>query len=129
MKVRDSYRPRSDFVTEADSLLDAARRMHGAGLGCLAVLDRNGVVGIVTERDLVDAMARGVPPSSTPVGAFSSDGSITVSLGDDCQVALLKMLAIGCRNLPVVDGVKLVGMISMRDVILHSERHPVAVGH
>lgn len=125
MKVCDAYRPRTDFVTTTDSLRHAARRMHSTGLGCLPVLDRDAVVGIVTEHDLVDAMARGVPPSNLCVGAYASDGAISVCLTDDCAVAELKMLAIGCRNLPVVDHHKLIGMISLRDVILkqHGEAY------
>lgn len=118
MKVQAVYRPGSAYVTPVDSLRAAARKMRSSGQGCLPVLQGGSVAGIVTERDLAEAMANGVPPSEGFVNDYTNDGSVTVSLDDDCDVAELKMLVIGCRNLPVVDRDRLVGTISMRDVVL-----------
>ena len=118
MKVREAYRPEAAFVRPQDTLRDAARKMRSSGWGCLPVLDRSALIGIITERDLVEAAANGIRPTDAHVVDYTNDGSVTVSLHDDCEVAELKMLAIGCRNLPVMDGGSLVGMISMRDVIL-----------
>ncbi|HET7421679.1 MAG TPA: CBS domain-containing protein [Candidatus Dormibacteraeota bacterium] len=118
MKVRQVYRPQAACVSPADSLRDAARKMRSSGQSCLPVLDGSSLTGIITERALVEAAASGVPPSQVSVADYSHDGSVTVSLEDDCVSAELKMLAIGCRNLPVMDCGRLVGTVSMRDVRL-----------
>ena len=80
------------------------------------------VVGIVTERDLVEAVARGAAPAGALVTDYMGDeGSVSVGL-DDSTAAELKMLAIGCRHLPVVDRERLVGMVSARDLYLMQAR-------
>lgn len=114
------YRPNAAYVAPSDSLSDAAKKMRSSGQGCLPVVDGADLTGIITERDLVEAVANGAPARDTRVFDYTSDGSVSVSLSDDCSTAELKMLAIGCRNLPVLDGSKLVGMISMRDVLLRT---------
>lgn len=118
MKVGTVYRPEAAYVTRAESLRKAAQKMRGSGQSCLPVLDDGSLAGIITERDLVEAVANGVPASEGSVLDYMNDGSISVGLEDECEVAQLKMLAIGCRNLPVVHEDKLVGMVSMRDVLL-----------
>lgn len=129
MKVRSVFHPGAEFVTPAESLREAAIKMRGSGQGCLPVLDGSSFTGILTEHDLAQAAANGARPSEAHVMDYTNDGSVTVSLDDDCEAAEIKMLTIGCRNLPVLDGGKLVGMISMCDVLLKARaseghRHP-----
>ena len=71
---------------------------------------------------MVEAVARGERPSEAHVAEYTNDGSVTVTLDEDSSVAATKMLAIGCRHLPVLDAGKLVGMVSMRDLFLTAVR-------
>ncbi|HUZ87934.1 MAG TPA: CBS domain-containing protein [Candidatus Baltobacterales bacterium] len=122
MNVNRFYRPHFGQVEPTDTLREAAMRMRSGGWSCLPVLVGDSVAAIITERDLVEAAAHGAKPSEALVNDYMSDGAVTVSPDDDISVAATKMFAIGCRHLPVVDGGRLVGMISARDLLLEAGR-------
>jgi CBS domain-containing protein len=122
VKVRWAYRPEAAAVTPSNTLREAAAKMRTSGQSCLPVIDGSRVIGIVTERDIVDAVARGVRTAGAWVFDYTHDGCTSIALDDDCETVALKMLAIGCRHLPVVDRGRLIGMVSMRDVILKPAR-------
>jgi CBS domain-containing protein len=123
MKVARIFHPGSPYVEQADTLRDAAMRMRAHALSVLPVLSDGEVVGVLTERDVVAAMAKGVRPAFAHVADYmNGDGYLTVSVDDDAATAGVKMLTIGCRHLPVMDGGRLVGMVSASDVFLASAR-------
>jgi CBS domain-containing protein len=72
MRVEDACRPGLFTVDIDDSLEVAAHRMDQAQLGALAVVDGQRLVGIVTERGLVRAIAGAADPADVPVAAYAS---------------------------------------------------------
>jgi CBS domain-containing protein len=118
MRVEDACRPGLFTVDIDDSLEVAAHRMDQAQLGALAVVDGQRLVGIVTERGLVRAIARAADPADVPVAAYASSSPQTASVEQDARAVVQRMLVLGVRHLPVTssDG-QLIGMVSMRDLL------------
>jgi CBS domain-containing protein len=101
-----------------DTLLDAAGQMNCYQIGALPVYEERRLIGIVTERDLTAALAEGADPATTRVADYMTEQPVTVAPNDDLEVAARRMAEIGVRHLPVVDGNRLVGVLSMRDLLL-----------
>jgi CBS domain-containing protein len=101
-----------------ECLADAAIRMRDHGVGCLAVLDGEKLVGILTERDLLWAMADGAAPQVTRVSTYMSSPAIVVSPEADLLEAGRLMVKHDVRHLPVVAAGQLRGMISARDLLV-----------
>jgi CBS domain-containing protein len=129
MRVNKVFHPNPVSIEAWQSLRVAARLMSTGEFSCLPVVSGDDLVGIITERDLVEALASTDRPASTPVFDYMSEGPKTVGLDDDCSLAVTEMLATGCRHLPVMDHGKLVGIVSARDLLplaatAHGERVP-----
>lgn len=98
------------------SLREAAQSLKAANAGTLAVMDGPEIVGIVSERDLVRALAEGADPDQRRVVDVMSGEPRYLTLGDNLATALEVMVEANVRHLPVVDEGDLVGIVSMRDV-------------
>jgi CBS domain-containing protein len=118
MKVRTVFHPKPVCIEAWQSLRAAARLMSAGEFSCLPVVAGDDLVGIITERDLVEALATTERAASAIVFDHMSEEPKTVALDDDCSVAITRMLATGCRHLPVMDDEKLVGIVSARDLLL-----------
>jgi CBS domain-containing protein len=118
MKVETVYRAEVIGIRADESLADAAGLMQFNEVGALPV-SRDGVMtGIVTERDLVRAMADGVSPDTTAVEDYMT--ADPVSIGPDMSLREVadRMLQLGVRHLPVMVGDRTVGMVSVRDLLV-----------
>jgi CBS domain-containing protein len=112
----------SEIMTEAavvdspsDSLEAAARKMWEQQTGSLLVLEGEELLGIVTERDVLRAVATGTP-MDTPVSEVMSKDLITVEPGASLREAAGVMTDKWIRHLPVLEGGKLLGIVSQRDL-------------
>jgi len=101
-----------------DTLVDAAGQMNCYQIGALPVYDERRLIGIVTERDLTAAIAEGIDPAATRVVEYMTEQPVTVAPDDDLEVAARRMAELGVRHLPVVDGGRLVSVLSMRDLLM-----------
>jgi CBS domain-containing protein len=112
----------SEVMTEAavtdrpdDTLRQAAGKMRAQQTGSLVVMDGEDLVGIVTERDLLNAVATDVP-LDTPIFEVMSKDLITVEPATSLRDAARIMTERWIRHLPVLDGGRLVGIVSQRDL-------------
>jgi len=117
MKVSDMYRPEVYTCDVDDPLLKAARRMSKEGVGVLAVLDHGRLAGVVSERDVVAAVAAGADVNVATAGDHASRDVQACTADDDSAELAHRMLAAGIRHMPVVRDGQLIGIVSMRDLL------------
>jgi CBS domain-containing protein len=109
-------------VNADDPVLEAARIMRDSDIGDVVVLQGGEVGGIVTDRDIVvRGVAEGRDGESTSVGDVFTSGAETIAPSDSVDDALRKMREADIRRLPVVDGGKPVGIISLGDLAVERE--------
>ena len=103
-------------VSAEERLPDAARKMADRGVGAVVVLDAGRLVGILTERDILRAVAAGRCEIVT-VGERMTRHPETVESTDSTDHAAALMIHGGFRHLPVVDGGEVKGIVSIRDLM------------
>jgi CBS domain-containing protein len=98
-----------------DALEAAARKMWEQQTGSLLVTEGDDLVGIVTERDILRAVATATP-LDTPLSEVMSKDLITIDPGASLREAARIMTEKWIRHLPVLEGGKLIGIVSQRDL-------------
>lgn len=121
---------RSVLTTEAGaSVAEAAARMYARRVGSVVVVHGNAPIGILTERDLVRFAAGAADARSALVGDYMTADPDTVEESEEVIDAFRRFAAHGYRHIPVVARGELVGIISMRDLVMKLRRGPAAVAH
>ncbi len=103
-------------VAPEDTLGEAAQRMVDRGIGSAVVLDYGRLIGILTERDVLRAVADRIHSSEARVREWMTTDPITATEDTPPHDAAKTMLDNGFRHLPVVSGERAVGIVSIRDV-------------
>jgi len=99
------------------SLAEAARLMRDRGIGDVIVVDGEDAEGIVTDRDIViRGVAEGADPETTRLGQVISAELVSVAPDDPVERAIQLMREKAVRRLPVLEGGKPVGVLSLGDL-------------
>src|SRR5213080_4648553 len=108
-KLRDIMRHGFLFTVQRGAMVaEAVRTMAANNIGIVAVLDDDRLIGVFSERDVVQkVLDRGLDPARTPVA----------DVDEDYQSAMSKMDQANIRHLPVVSGERLLSMLSIRDLM------------
>jgi CBS domain-containing protein len=98
------------------SVTEAARAMTDRQVGSAVVVDKSGLVGIITERDVLRAAASGNDLGSETVADWMTADPLTVGIDEPPSAVAGEMQKRGFRHFPVVDEGELVGIVSLRDL-------------
>jgi CBS domain-containing protein len=110
---------REVFNVGADmTVRQVADYMTQRRVGAVAVLEGTRLSGIISERDIMSrVVARGLDPERTPVRDVMTRELVVANPPETHEDCLRRMKQAGCRHLPVVEGDRLVGMVSQRDLL------------
>ena len=127
--ARDIMTSNPTCAQEDQNMLDAARTMADLDVGALPICGNdNRLKGMITDRDIVvKVLAEGKDPASTKAGELGQGDGETVTIGadDSIEEALHTMTTHKVRRLPVIDGDKLVGVVSQADLATHIDEERV----
>lgn len=117
MKVKDIMTKNVAYVNPNSTLVETAQLMQKHNVGSIPVCDQSGVIGIVTDRDIVVRnIAHGNDPKQTPVKDVMTSQVTTVTPDADMADVSKMMASNKVRRLPVVDNNMLVGIVALGDV-------------
>jgi CBS domain-containing protein len=118
--LRDLLKDRKVYSVDASrTVLEAARFMMEHNIGALPVLRDGGLVGIISERDIMNrVVAIGRTPGTTAVAEVMTPNPRAVDANESVEECLFIMREFGFRHLPIVDGKELKGLVSLRDVLM-----------
>lgn len=103
-------------VPPTDSVLAACRLMRDKRVGCVLVTEGGRLLGVFTERDLLNRVVpAGLVPADTPVSAVMSKDVQSVGADEPVERVFELLSARRFRHVPIVEGDKAVGMVSLSD--------------
>ena len=118
MKLHSLIRGGVVAVGPDATIADAAVLMRREDIGSLIVNDGTGsLVGIITERDLVRCVAEMADPAVVRVARFMTGDPLVAGPDDGVEEVAARMLTMGLRHLPVVEDGRVLGMVSIRDLL------------
>jgi CBS domain-containing protein len=122
--LREICTPTFITVAPEDTLGEVAEKMTKQNVGAVVVKDHGRLIGILTERDMLRAMAARVHTSDARVRQWMTENPVTAPPDMQFEEASKIMLDKGFRHLPVVDGETILGIVSLRRIM--GGRRPTA---
>jgi CBS domain-containing protein len=108
----------AECVGANETLVDAARKMRDLDIGSMPICGEDDrLKGMITDRDIVvRCVAEGKDPSQVRAGELGQGKPVTIGADDSVEEALRTMAQHKVRRLPVIDGHRLIGIVSQGDV-------------
>jgi len=115
--IKDQETYRADL---GQNVLETVRAMVELNIGAVPVIHNGELVGIFSERDLMKrVVAETLDPRSTCVAEVMTNDPLTIGMNEDLDTCMTLMRRNNFRHLPVCHHGRLVGMVSLRDILLH----------
>ena len=116
--------PEPISVPSGASLRDALGAMRGGGVGAVLVSRDGKVIGIFTERDVLNKLFAGPVDEGQPIDRFMTSNPKVLTLDASLAEAVRLMTEHGYRNIPLVDGQgRMAGMVAARDIVQYIAEH------
>ena len=117
--ARDLMTSPAECLAPEETLVDAARMFSKYDVGSMPVVDGDTLVGVITDRDIiVEGVAKNLDLADTQISKIMSRNVVTVPVGDDALTVARVLADNQIRRVPVVDGDRVVGVVSQADVAL-----------
>jgi CBS domain-containing protein len=113
--IRDIMTDNVECCSLLDNVFEVAVKMKELNVGAIPIVDQEKLVGMITDRDIVIRGVAEKHPGSTKVEDIMSDKLITITADASTQEAAKLMADHQIRRLPVVEGDKLIGIVSLGD--------------
>jgi len=127
--ARDIMTPDCQCIGENETALDAAKRLAELDVGAMPICGEDDrLKGMITDRDIVvKVLAKGKDPATVRAGELGAGDGNTITIGADDSIedALRTMKEHKVRRLPVIDGKRLVGIVSQADVATNLDEQKV----
>lgn len=125
--ARDVMTPDCECIGENDTVLDAAKRLAELGVGSMPICGEDDrLKGMLTDRDIVvKVLANDRDPAQTKAGELGEGKPVTIGADDSISEAISTMAQHQVRRLPVIDGHKLVGIVSQADLARNVDEEQV----
>ena len=121
--IREVMTRNPKALTQNATIMEAACAMRDNDIGDVVVLDNGRLCGILTDRDIVvRALAAGCDPNRTSVGEICSRAPVTLTPEDSTGQAVRVMREHAIRRLPIEDGGRVVGIVTLGDVAVDADR-------
>ncbi len=119
-KIRDVIRGKALYTVQPQQIVrEVAKFMTEARVGAVPVIEGDRLVGVFSERDLMTrVVAPGLNPDTTTVGSVMTKDIVVADGDETTEACLSRMKQLHVRHLPVVSGNKLVGMLSVRNLLM-----------
>jgi len=126
LQVRDAMSMSVKTVRVDDTVLEAVKKMNKFRIGSVVVMNANRPVGIITERNVLQRIVEpGMDPEVVKARDIMSAPLRTVDASAPLEEAARTMVKYGIKKLPVLEGSKLVGIITTTDLVRAS---PIQIG-